>query len=228
MYRCTKALPFLYCRYLLLRNHSTVHSVSLTVHAVVPFGNTYYRASLHGINFIIFKPFIMNVKHLLTAVLLLVTTAATAQTIEKKKSTINKVSVQPFHKLVINASIDVLLIEDNEPGILYIEGDKTYFNDITVKQEAGVLTISAAKNKSFKNKIYIGLPVKNLTAIDIYEKSFVTGMNTLQSKDLVINMYNDCMVNLKSTGAIEIRSSEDVSYTFHKKLPREYRNRTRK
>jgi hypothetical protein len=52
----------------------------------------------------------MNVKHLLTAVLLLVTTAAMAQTTEKKKSAITKVTVQPFHKLVIKASIDVLLI----------------------------------------------------------------------------------------------------------------------
>jgi len=194
----------------------------------VLFGYKFCRGSLHGINFIIFKPFIMNVKHLLTAVLLLITTAATAQTIEKKKSAIYKVSVQPFHKLVIDASIDVLLIEDNEPGILYIEGDKTYFDDIQVKQEAGVLTVSANKNKSFKHKIYIGLPVKNLKAIDIYKKSLVTGMNTLQSKDLLINMYTDCMVNLKSTGTIEIRSSDDVSYTFHKKLPREYRNRTGK
>jgi Putative auto-transporter adhesin, head GIN domain len=194
----------------------------------VLFGYKFCRGSLHGIHFIIFKPFVMNVKHLLTAVLLLITTAATAQTIEKKKSAIYKVSVQPFHKLVIDASIDVLLIEDNEPGILYIEGDKTYFDDIQVKQEAGVLTVSANKNKSFKHKIYIGLPVKNLKAIDIYKKSLVTGMNTLQSKDLLINMYTDCMVNLKSTGTIEIRSSDDVSYTFHKKLPREYRNRTGK
>jgi hypothetical protein len=162
----------------------------------------------------------MNVKHLLTAVLLLVTTAASAQTTEKKKSDISKVTVQPFHKLVINASIDVLLIEDNEPGILYIEGDKTYFEDISVKQENGVLTIAASKNKSYKNKIYIGLPVKNLTAVDIYAKSFVTGMNTLQSKDLVITMYHDCIVNLKSTGTIEIRSSDDVSLSFLKKLPK--------
>ena len=170
----------------------------------------------------------MNVKHLLTAVLLLVTTAASAQTTEKKKSDISKVTVQPFHKLVINASIDVLLIEDNEPGILYIEGDKQFFDHISVKQENGVLTIESSKNRSYKNKIYIGLPVKNLAAVDIYAKSFVTGMNTLQSKDLVITMYDDCTVNLKSTGTIDIRSSEDVSLSFLKKLPKEYRNSLRK
>jgi hypothetical protein len=162
----------------------------------------------------------MNVKHLLTAVLLLVSTAALAQTTEKKKSAISKVTVRPFHKLVINASIDVLLIEDNEPGILYIEGDKQFFDDISVKQENGVLTIASSKNKSYKNKIYIGLPVKDLAAVDIFAKSFVTGMNTLQSKDLVITMYHDCIVNLKSTGTIEIRSSDDVSLSFLKKLPK--------
>lgn len=166
----------------------------------------------------------MNVKHLLTAVLLLVTTAASAQTTEKKKSAIIKVSVQPFHKLVINASIDVLLIEDNDPGTLYIEGDKSFFDDISVKQENGILTIDASKDRSYRNKIYIGLPVKNLKAVDINAKSFVTGMNTLQSKDLVITMYEECMVNLKSTGNIEIRSSADISYSLLKKLPKEYRN----
>ena len=166
----------------------------------------------------------MNVKHLVTAVLLLVTSAASAQTIEKKKSAISKVSVQPFHKIIINASIDVLLIEDSEPGTLYIEGDKAYFNDISIKQENGVLTIAANKDRSYKNKIYIGLPVKNLQAVDIYAKSFVTGMNTLQSKDLVITMYEECLVNIKSTGNIEIRSSTDIGYSFLKKLPREYRN----
>ena len=166
----------------------------------------------------------MNVKHLLTAVLLLVTTAASAQTTEKKKSAITKVSVQPFHKLVINASIDVLLIEDNEPGTLYIEGDKSFFDDISVKQENGVLTIDASKDRSYRNKIYIGLPVKNLAAVDVNAKSFVTGMNTLQSKDLVITMYEECMVNLKSTGNIEIRSSTEIGYNFLKKLPKEYKN----
>lgn len=159
----------------------------------------------------------MNVKQLLTAVLLLVTAAAMAQTTEKKKSAITKISVESFHKLVINASIDVLLIEDNEPGILYIEGDKTFFDDISVKQENGVLTIGASKDRSYKNKIYIGLPVKNLTAVDIYAKSFVTGMNTLQSNALVITMYDECMVNLKSTGNIEIRSSSGIGYNFPKK-----------
>jgi hypothetical protein len=166
----------------------------------------------------------MNVKHLLAAVLLLVTTAASAQTIEKKKSAISKVSVQPFHKIVINASIDVLLIEDDKPGVLYIEGDQTLFNDIIVKQENGVLTIAANKNRTYKNKIYIGLPVNNLKAVDIYAKSFVTGMNTLQSKEIVITMHEECIVNLKSTGNIEIRSGADISYSILKKLPKEYRN----
>jgi hypothetical protein len=166
----------------------------------------------------------MNVKHLLAAVLLLVTTAASAQTIEKKKSAISKVSVQPFHKIVINASIDVLLIEDDKPGVLYIEGDQTLFNDIIVKQENGVLTIAANKNRTYKNKIYIGLPVNNLKAVDIYAKSFVTGMNTLQSKEIVITMHVECFVNLKSTGNIEIRSGADISYSILKKLPKEYRN----
>ena len=162
----------------------------------------------------------MNVKHLLTAALLLFTTAASAQTIEKKKSAIFKQSIQPFHKLVINAAIDVLLIEDNEPGTLYIEGDKTFFNDITVKQENGVLTIAAGKDRTYKNKIYVGLPVNNLQAIDIYANSFVTGMNTLQSKDILITMYEDCMVNLKSAGTIEIRNSIEMGYGILKKLPR--------
>ena len=166
----------------------------------------------------------MNVKHLLTAVLLLATTAASAQTTGKKKSAITKVNVDSFHKLVINASIDVLLIQDNEPGILYIEGDKAYFDDISIKQESGVLTIEASKDRSYKNKIYIGLPVKDLKAVDIYAKSFVTGMNTLQSKDIIITMHEECIVNLKSTGNIELRSSADITYSILKQLPKEYRN----
>nr|WP_294902333.1 DUF2807 domain-containing protein [uncultured Lacibacter sp.] len=166
----------------------------------------------------------MNVKHLLTAVLLLVTTAAWAQTTEKKKSAISKISVQPFQKLVINASIDVLLIEDNEPGTLYIEGDASLFSDIEIEQRNGVLTINATKEKSYQKKIYIGLPVKNLTAVDIYAKSFVTGLNALQSKDLVVTLYDDCVVNLKSTGSIEIRNGADVELSFLKALPKEYRN----
>ena len=170
----------------------------------------------------------MNVKHLLTAVLLLVTTTASAQTTEKKKSAISKVNVDSFYKLVINASIDVLLIQDNEPGILYIEGDKDFFDDISIKQENGVLTIESSKDRSYKNKIYIGLPVKNLTAIDITAQAFVTGMNPLQSKELVITMYEECVVNLKSTGKIEIRSIDEIGFSFHKKLPREYMNRPRK
>ncbi|HLO39148.1 MAG TPA: DUF2807 domain-containing protein [Lacibacter sp.] len=166
----------------------------------------------------------MNVKHLLTAVLLLVTTAASAQTTEKKKSAITKLSVQPFQKIVINASIDVLLIEDNETGTLYIEGDKTYFDEISVKQENGILTINASKDRNYKNKIYIGLPVKNLTAVDVHSTSFVTSMNTLRSKDLVITLYSESTVNIKSIGNLEIRSGDDIGLNYLKKLPREFRN----
>jgi hypothetical protein len=167
----------------------------------------------------------MNMKHLLTAVLLLVTAAVSAQTTEKKKSAVTKVNVDSFNKLVINASIDVLLIEDNEPGILYIEGDKDYFDDISIKQENGVLTIEAVKDRSYKNKIYIGLPVKNLTAIDIYANTFVTGMNILKSRETVVTLYEECTVNLKSTGKIHIRSGADIGYSFLKQLPKEYKNR---
>lgn len=167
----------------------------------------------------------MNMKHLLTAVLLLVTAAVSAQTTEKKKSAVTKVNVDSFNKLVINASIDVLLIEDNEPGILYIEGDKDYFDDISIKQENGVLTIEAVKDRSYKNKIYIGLPVKNLTAIDIYANTFVTGMNILKSREIVVTLYEECTVNLKSTGKIHIRSGADIGYSFLKQLPKEYKNR---
>lgn len=167
----------------------------------------------------------MNMKHLLTAVLLLVTAAVSAQTTEKKKSAVTKVNVDSFNKLVINASIDVLLIEDNEPGILYIEGNKDYFDDISIKQENGVLTIEAVKDRSYKNKIYIGLPVKNLTAIDIYANTFVTGMNILKSREIVVTLYEECTVNLKSTGKIHIRSGADIGYSFLKQLPKEYKNR---
>ncbi len=166
----------------------------------------------------------MNVKHLLTAVLLLVTTAASAQTTEKKKSAITKLSVQAFQKIVINASIDVLLIEDNEPGTLYIEGDKDYFDEIFVKQDNGVLTINASKDRNYKNKIYIGLPVKNLAALDVHSASFVTSMNTLRSKDLLITLYSECTVNIKSVGNLEIRSSEDIGLNYLKKSSIEYRN----
>lgn len=166
----------------------------------------------------------MNVKHLLTAALLLVTTAASAQTTEKKKSAITKLSVQPFQKIVINASIDVLLIEDNEPGTLYIEGDKTFFDEISVKEENGTLTINASKDRNYKNKIFIGLPVKNLAAVDVHSTSFITSMNTLCSKDIVVTLYNECVINLKSVGNIEIRSSEDIGLNYLRKLPREYRN----
>ena len=108
------------------------------------------------------------------------------------------------------------------------QGDKDFFDDISIKQENGVLTIESSKDRSYKNKIYIGLPVKNLTAIDITAQAFVTGMNPLQSKELLITMYEECVVNLKSTGKIEIRSIGDIAYSFHKKLPREYMNRPRK
>lgn len=166
----------------------------------------------------------MNVKHLLTAVLLLITTAAWAQTTEKKKSAVSKINVQPFQKLVINASIDVLLIEDNEPGTLYIEGDASLFSDIAIDQSNRVLTINSNKEKSYRGKIYIGLPVKNLAAVDIYARSFVTGLNALQSKDLVVTMYEECVVNLKSTGYIEIRSGADIDFSFLKSLPKKYRS----
>lgn len=166
----------------------------------------------------------MNVKHLFAAMLLLVATAANAQTTESKKAAIKKINVERFHKLVIDASIDVLLIEDDAPGKLYIEGDPTYFDEITVTEKEGVLTIAATKDRTYKKRIYIGLPVQQLKEVEINAASFVLGMNTLRSSNLIVKMNYDCIVSLKSTGPIELKTNTETSYTQFKELPRQYRN----
>jgi hypothetical protein len=146
----------------------------------------------------------MNLKQLFAAMLLLVANAAGAQSTESKKTAIKKMDVQRFHRLVVDASIDVLLIEDDEPGKLYIEGDSAYFAEITLTEKEGVLTISGLKDRNYKKRIFIGLPVQQLKEVEVNAEGFVLGMNTLQSDDLSVILNQRGKVSLKTTGSIKV------------------------
>lgn len=139
----------------------------------------------------------MYLKHLFAAVLLLAAGAACAQTTESKKAAIKKLDVQRFHKLVVDASIDVLLIEDDAPGKLYIEGDSAYFHEITLTEKDGVLSISGVKDRNYKKRIYIGLPVQYLKELEVNAAALVVGMNTIKSSDLSVTVNQQGRVSIK-------------------------------
>jgi len=129
--------------------------------------------------------------------LLLAACVAGAQTTESKKAAIKKLDVQRFHKLVVDASIDVLLIEDDAPGKLYIEGDSSYFHEITLTEKDGVLSISGVKDRSYKKRIYIGLPVQYLRELEVNADAFVVGMNTIKSSELSVTVNQHGRVSIK-------------------------------
>ncbi|MDX2049217.1 MAG: hypothetical protein SFU87_20705 [Chitinophagaceae bacterium] len=84
------------------------------------------------------------------------------QTCDIMKDAFMKEVVKPIEKIIVNAAVNVVLLQYEEPAEPIVEGDEGLMKEIITKQEGNTLTISGAKNVSYRGKVLVTVPVKQL------------------------------------------------------------------
>jgi hypothetical protein len=156
----------------------------------------------------------MKVRSLLAAALF-VTTTAFAQT-EKKIDT-KKTQVPVFNQVNIDVPIEVVLVEGNDPGVIYLVGDARLFDDLNLDVKNEELRISAKKIVNYKSKLTVEVHVKNLEKLTVQKEALVFSGNTLQSKKVNVYIAGGSKASLVSTGLIFIYSEDESELVFLRK-----------
>lgn len=158
----------------------------------------------------------MKLRTLFAAALFFSTTAF-AQTTEKTQA--KKIQLPVFTQLVIDAKIDVVLIDDAEPGTIYLVGDPKLFEDISFRIQNNEMQVSAKRDINYKSKVTVEVHVKQLEKVTLQKESLVFSGNTLRSKKINVFIKEGSKASLVSTGDINISPEEDTELVFLRKTP---------
>ena len=158
----------------------------------------------------------MKMKSILSAALMLCGTAF-AQSGEKQQT--KKLQMPAFEKLTVDARIDVVLIDDDQPGIVYLVGDEKLFGDISFKSQKDELSISGKNDVNYKSKLTVEVHVKDLKKVSLQREAMVFSGNTLKSKKIDVAIREGSKASIVSTGNITITSEEDAELVFLRKTP---------
>ena len=139
-----------------------------------------------------------------------------AQDNQRDKYALSELSLSAFKKLVVNADIDVVLVQNDTLKKAYIEGDDQLVPQIAVTVKNGTLTIASNNNKSYKGKVQVTVTVNKLAELEINAMAAVSSVNAIKAPSLSISVNNDCDVHLKSTGKIVFNTAEGyyVNYIY--------------
>jgi hypothetical protein len=136
------------------------------------------------------------------------------QTCDIMKDTFMKEIVKPIEKIIVNAAVNVVLLQDEEPSEPVVEGDENLMQEIITKQDGNTLTISAAKNVSYRGKVLVTVPVKQLRELVVNSNSEVASLNVLLSPSLAVLIAADCRIRLKSLGKIYFDGADAYNYRY--------------
>ena len=72
--------------------------------------------------------------------------ASYAQTADNNNYVVSEIAVAPFKKLVINANVDVVLVQNDTLRKAYVEGDPKLVAAIAITVTDGTMIVAAARN----------------------------------------------------------------------------------
>jgi len=125
-----------------------------------------------------------------------------AQTQETFGYKVSEIQLATFQRLVVNAGIDIVLLQNDTLKKAFVEGDEKLVGDIKFLVCDGVLTITSAHRISYRGKLQVTIAVNNLSRIDINAAAGIASVNTLQSPALSVIINGDCDIQLSSVGHI--------------------------
>ena len=139
---------------------------------------------------------------LMFLLLLAVVIASYAQRAGDTSYALSELAVSSFERIVVNANVDVVLVQNDTLKKAYIEGDEQYVSQVSVTVNNGTLTIAAREHKSYRGKVQVTIAVKQLAGLEINADAGVASIDTLRSPKLFVNINGLCDIHLKSTGKI--------------------------
>ena len=80
---------------------------------------------------------------------------------------LSELAVSPFQKIVVNAHIDVVLVQNDTLKKAFIEGDEHLVPEIAVTVSNGILTIASRRKISYRGKVQVTIAVKELSKLEI-------------------------------------------------------------
>jgi hypothetical protein len=156
----------------------------------------------------------MKKRSMVMALTLIAFINAYTQTQETFSYKVSEIPLAPFRRLVIDAGIDVVLLQNDTLKKAFIEGDEKLVADIKLIVSDGVMTVAAAHRISYRGKLQVTIAVNKLSRLDINAAADIASVNTLQSPALSVIVNGNCDIQLTSTGGISFTGSgqHEVAY----------------
>lgn len=152
-------------------------------------------------------------KLILSFLAVAISIAAFAQGTEEKRTTNKKVVIsQPITSLVINDDVPVILINETSNEI-FVEGKPKLVDGISIENRGGELVISSSHFIS-KKQVAVYVDARYLKNITINGSSLVGSFETLSNSQLDVLINGSCNLMIKSAGKINIKVTEDYSFTY--------------
>jgi hypothetical protein len=104
---------------------------------------------------------------LIMCLLLVAVFIGQAQNTGDAKYALSELAVSPFQKIVVNAHIDVVLVQNDTLKKAFVEGDEHLVPEIAVTVSNGILTIASRRQISYRGKVQVTIAVKQLSKLEI-------------------------------------------------------------
>lgn len=128
--------------------------------------------------------------------------ASYAQTTGDANFALSEVAISSFQKITVNSNIDVVLVQNDTLKKAYVEGDERMVPQISLTVNKGILTISSRGQASYRGKVQVTIPVKQLSTLEINADAGVVTFAPLHTPKLQVSINGICDLHLKSTGKI--------------------------
>jgi hypothetical protein len=109
---------------------------------------------------------------------------------------------------VVNAHIDVVLVQNDTLKKAFIEGDERLVPEIAVTVSNGILTIASRRQISYRSKVQVTIAVKELSKLEINADAGIVSLAPLHSPKISLNANGYCDIHLKSTGEILLEAED--------------------
>ena len=128
---------------------------------------------------------------------------------------ISELAVSSFQKIVVNAHIDVVLVQNDTLKKAYIEGDENLVPEVSITVSNGVMTIASRRQVSYRGKVQVTIAVKELATLEINADAGVVSFSPLHSRKIMVDINGVCDLHLKSNGKIFVKAAEGYDIKYH-------------
>lgn len=140
-----------------------------------------------------------------------VVTTGMAQPAPHSNYGLSETSLVPFKKVVLNANVDVTLVQEADHHVAYTEGQPNLVSDIVFEVMNETLYIRSVKNRNYNGKIQVTVPVNGLEKIEVNGRADVVSLNTLESPQLKVHFNGEVTARILSSGKVELSVDENYA-----------------